>query len=67
MNDDGDVVRVVKGCCAAIECIVIEVPFWRGELPDELRKITLIFLVSGLATFSRKVKLIPPLELGLRG
>jgi hypothetical protein len=67
MDHDFDVIRIIEGCRATIEYSIVEVPFWRGELPDELRKITLIFLVSRLTTFSCKLKLIPPLELSLRG
>jgi hypothetical protein len=37
MDRDVDVIRIVEGRGAAIEGGVIEVPFRRRELPDELR------------------------------
>jgi hypothetical protein len=45
MNHDGDMIRIVKRRCAAIERGVIEVPLRRSELPDEFRKIVPVFLV----------------------
>src|SRR5918995_1908562 len=58
MDDDADVIRVVEGRRAAIERGVIEVPLRRGELPDELREIAPVFVVTVAATFRGEVKLI---------
>jgi hypothetical protein len=35
MDDDGDMVRVIEGCGAALERRIIEAPFRRSKLPDE--------------------------------
>ena len=37
-DHNADVIRVVEGLGAAREGGLVEVPLWRGELPDELRK-----------------------------
>src|SRR5580658_9230957 len=58
-------VRIVEGCCAAIERGVIEVPLRRSQLPDELRKIVPVFVITCAPSFCRKIKLVPPLELGV--
>src|SRR5689334_24794790 len=65
MDYDGDVIRVVKGCCGPVECGVIEVPFRGSNLPDELRKLAPVFIVARPPAFCRKVVLVPPLELRL--
>src|SRR5208282_578907 len=66
MDHDGDVVRIVEGRRAAIERGVVELPFRRGELPNELRKVMPVSAVARPAPFRRKIILVPPLELGLR-
>jgi hypothetical protein len=33
VDHDADMIWVVEGGCAAIECSIIEVPFRRSELP----------------------------------
>ena len=65
VNDDADVIRVVEGRGAAIERRVIEMPFRRSDLPDQLRKVVPMRLVADAPAFRREVELIPPLELGL--
>jgi hypothetical protein len=66
VDGDGNVVRVFEGLCAALEGGVIEVPFRRSLLPDQLGKIVPVFVVAFPTAFGSKIKLIPPLELGLR-
>src|SRR5205807_7211296 len=56
---------IVKGRGAAREGGLVEVPVWRSDLPDELRKVVPVFLVAGPAAFGGKVILVPPLELSL--
>ena len=63
---DGDVVRVIEGDGGAIERGIVEVPFWRRDLPNQLREVVPVFVITGLAAFCREVILIPPLELGFR-
>ena len=65
MDHDGDVIRVVEGRRGAIERGIIEVPFRRSELPNQLRKIVPVFVVALPAAFGGKIILVPPLELGL--
>ena len=54
MNHDGDVVRVVERRRGAIECGVIEGPFGRRELPNELGEIVPVFVVAEAAAFRCK-------------
>src|SRR5882724_5256012 len=65
MYHDADVIRIVEGCCAALERGVIESPLRRSELPDELGKIVPVFLVAGAAAVRGKIVLVPPFELSL--
>ncbi len=65
VNHDSDVIRIVEGCRGAIEGGIVEVPFGRRDLPNELREVVPVLVVSGPATLSSKVLLVPPLELGL--
>src|SRR5438876_6575897 len=60
MDHDADVIRVIEGRCGAIERRIIEVPFRRGDFPDELCKIVSVCVVAGPAAFCRKVILVPP-------
>ena len=39
VDHDGDVVRIVEGGRAALEGGVVELPFRRGELPDQLGEV----------------------------
>ena len=57
-----DVIRIVKGRCAAIEPGIIEVPPRRRELPDELRKVVPVFVIAGAAAFRGEIELIRALE-----
>ena len=66
VDHDIDVIRVVEGGSAAIERSVVELPLWRSELPDQLRKLVPVFFVAGTATVAGKIELVPPFELGLR-
>ena len=65
MNDDGDVIRIIEGYSGAIKCGLVEVPFGRSDLPNELRKIASLFVVASPATLGGEVVLVPPLELSL--
>src|SRR6267142_6076179 len=60
MDDDADVIRVVEGPCGAIEHRIIEVPFRRAVLPDELVEVVPVFGVPERAALRRKVILVPP-------
>src|SRR5205085_1137149 len=66
VNDHADVIRIVEGCCAPIKCSVVEGPFWRRDLPNQLRKLAPIFVVAGLATRRCEVILVPPFEFSAR-
>ncbi len=46
MNHDVDMIRVVEGRRAAIECGIIEIPLRRSDLPNELSKIVPVFIVA---------------------
>ena len=65
MDYDADVIRVIEGRGAAFERGIIEVPFRRSALPDELGKVVPVLLVAGPAAFGGKIILVPPLELSL--
>src|SRR5438132_8623114 len=58
--------QIVESRRSALEGGLVEVPFGRSELPDQLRKVVPVFLVSGPAAFRGKVILVPPLEFSLR-
>src|SRR5215207_3950229 len=59
VDHDIHMIRIIEGCCAAIKSSVVEVPFGRSDLPDQLREIVPVFVVSGPAAFGGEVKLIP--------
>src|SRR5262245_38073650 len=59
----GAMMRALTGC--AVERGIIEVPLRRSELPDELRKIVAVFVITCAAAFCRKIKLVPPFELSV--
>src|SRR5262249_43478580 len=63
----GDVVRVVEGGCAAVERGIVELPLRRGELPDQPVEVAPVLLVAELAALGGEIKLVPPLEFGVRG
>src|SRR5258708_26192284 len=65
VDDDADMIGIVEGCCATIKGGVIEVPFRRSNLPDELGKLLTVFFVSHPTPFCLKIKLVPPLPLRL--
>src|SRR5271166_1784334 len=65
VDHDGNVIRIVEGRCAAIERGIIEVPLRRSQLPDELRKIVPVSVITCAAAFCRKIKLVPPFELSV--
>src|SRR5262249_61183306 len=60
MNDDRDVIRIVKGGGAAVERGIVEVPFRRSELPDQFGKIAPVFVVTVAAAIGSEIKLVPP-------
>src|SRR5207244_13208838 len=49
MDHDADMIRIVESRSAALEGGIVEVPVWRSELPDELRKAVAGLVVSGPA------------------
>src|SRR5262245_66497849 len=59
-------IRLVERGCAAIERGIVEFPFRRGELPDELRKVVPVLVIARAAAFGGEIELVPPFELGLR-
>src|SRR5262245_50073303 len=63
MDRDSDVIRIVEGRRAAIECGVVEVPLRRSGLPDQLGKVVPVFLIADPAAFGGEIVLVPPLEL----
>jgi len=65
MDHDIDVIRIVEGCCTAIERGILEAPLRRSDLPNELRKVVPVFVVAGSAAFGGEVILVPPFELVL--
>ncbi len=67
VNHDADVIRIVEGRGTAIERGVLELPFGRRDLPDELRKGVPVLVVADAAALSGEIELIPSLELGCRG
>src|ERR1044072_1428277 len=67
MNHDADVIRIVERCCAPLERGIIELPFRRSDLPNQLRKVVPVFFVADPAAFSGKIILVPPFELSLWG
>src|SRR5215207_8863395 len=54
MNHDADVIRVIKSDRTAVERGLIEPPLRRGELPDELRKVAPVFVITVAAAFRGK-------------
>src|SRR5690348_4156321 len=46
MDHDADMIGIVEGGGAALEGGLVEVPFGRSELPDELREIMAVFVVA---------------------
>src|SRR6266567_1365626 len=63
VDHDAGMIRIVEGHGAAPERGIVEVPVWRSELPDELRKVAPVFVVPSPAAFGGEVILVPPLEL----
>src|SRR5262245_4975670 len=47
MDHDVDMIRIIEGRGAAIECCIIEVPFRRSEPPDKLVELVPVFFISG--------------------
>ena len=55
IDHDGDMIRILEGGRAAVECGIVEVPLRRRDLPDQLRKIVPIFVIAGAAALGRKI------------
>src|ERR1700686_2712017 len=55
VDDDCNMIGVIKGRRAGIEGGVSEFPRWRRELPDELRSILSVSFVAGAAAFCREI------------
>src|SRR4051812_39113014 len=66
VDDDLDMVGIVEGRSASVEGGVIEGPFRRGKLPDQLCEVPAIPVVTGTATLGGEVILVPPGKLRLR-
>src|SRR5580700_284135 len=58
-------IRIVERDCAALERSLVKVPFWRGELPNELRELAPVFFVALPTTLGCEIVLVPPLVLVL--
>jgi hypothetical protein len=65
VGDNTHMIRIVERLRSSIEGVIIEVPFGRGGLPNQLCKIMPIFLIPGTTTFGCQIILIPPLQLSL--
>ena len=65
MDDDRHVIRVIEGRRASSERGIVEVPFRRGELPNQLRKVASVFVVASPAALRGKIVLVPPLQFSL--
>jgi hypothetical protein len=63
MDDDGDVVGIVERRGGAIEGGVIEGPFRRRDLPDQLAEVAPVLGIPGRAALGGEVVLVPPLPL----
>src|SRR5215212_3271217 len=63
MDHDRNMIRIVEGFRAALECGVVEAPLRRAELPDQLREVVAILVVADPTALGRKIELVPPLEL----
>src|SRR6185295_483729 len=66
VNHNLNMVRIIKRRGTAIIGCVIEVPFWRGELPDEFIKVTRVFFVACSTALSCEIELIPPVQFSFR-
>src|SRR5512133_2119773 len=66
VDDDVDVIRVLKRRRAAIKGGIVEAPRWRSRAPNQLRKVTPVPAVTGPAAVGGEVVLVPPLALSLR-
>src|SRR5262245_17361527 len=64
VDHDADMIRIVQRGCAAIKRSVIELPFRRSRLPNELGKIVPVLVVACPAAFRGEIILVPPCELG---
>src|ERR1700730_6057228 len=58
-------IGLIERRCRAIVRRIVEVPFWRGELPNELVKSVPIFVVAAPTALCRKIVLIPPSQFSL--
>src|SRR5882757_3239365 len=65
MDHDGDMVWILEGRGAAIKRGVIERPFRRCRLPNQLREIVPVIFITLPTALGGEIELIPPLELGL--
>src|SRR5437762_5687707 len=65
VDHDGDVIRIIERCRAAVECGVIEFPLRRGDLPNEFGEIAPVFVVLDAAAFGGEIELVQSFDLGL--
>jgi hypothetical protein len=63
MDHNVNVIEVVKGRSGAIERGIVERPFWRSSLPDQLRELTTISFVADSTALGRKIELIPKVKI----
>ena len=66
VNNDADVIGVIKGPRAAFECGIAEIPFWGRQFPNEFVEISPVFVIALAAALGREIELVPSFEFGLR-
>jgi hypothetical protein len=66
MNHNVQVIGILKRRGGAIEGGIVEVPPRRCELPNELRKVASILVVTRTPAVRREIELIPSGQFGLR-
>src|SRR5262245_61322754 len=64
VDRDRDMIGIVECFRAAIEGGVVKLPLRRRELPDQLREVVTVFVITFAAALGREIELIPPLQLG---
>lgn len=66
MDDDIYMVRIVEGRRAAGERFIIEFPFGRSDLPNQLREFVPVLGVAIPPALRGEIELVPSLEFGFR-
>ena len=65
VDDDVDVIRVLKRRRAAIKGGIVKAPLRRSRAPNQLGKVTPVPAVTGPTAVGGEVVLVPPLALSL--